>query len=142
MLRYMLDTNICIYAIKNRPLQVRDIFNEHLGRLCMSSVSLAELFYGAEKSARPEHNLDIIESFAARLAVLPFEEKAAAHYGQIRSTLERKGVPIGPYDLMIAGHARCEGLILVTHNTKEFERVEGLRLENWTSSSGVAAAPR
>lgn len=141
MLRYMLDTDICIYVIKNRPSQMRDAFNEHRGHLCMSSVSLAELLYGAEKSAKPEHNLNIIESFTARLVVLPFEEKAAAHYGHIRSGLERKGTPIGPYDLMIAGHARCEGLILVTNNTKEFERVEGLRMENWISLSGGAAAP-
>ena len=131
MLRCMLDTNICIYVIKNRPPELRGIFNERGGYLCISSVSLAELVYGAEKSARPGQNLEVVESFAARLVVLPFAEKAATHYGQIRADLERKGTPVGPYDLMIAGHARSEGLVLVTNNTGEFARIEGLRVENW-----------
>jgi tRNA(fMet)-specific endonuclease VapC len=128
----MLDTNICIYVIKNRPPKIRDRFTEHAEYLCISSVTLAELLYGAEKSTRLERNLSVVENFAARLSVLPFEDKAAGHYGHIRAELERKGKPIGPYDLMIAGHARSEGLILVTNNTREFERVDGLRLENWT----------
>lgn len=132
MLRFMLDTNICIYVIKNRPPVLREKFNEHAQDLCISSVTLAELLYGAEKSANRKNNLDVVENFAARLAVLPFDEKAAAHYGQIRAELEHKGTPIGPYDLMIAGHARCEGLVLVTNNVREFERVAGIRIENWT----------
>lgn len=134
MLRYMLDTNICIYVIKNRPPALRERFNEHAQDLCISSVTLAELVHGAEKSANRKINLDVVEGFAARLTVLPFEEKAAAHYGQIRAELEHKGTPIGPYDLMIAGHARGEGLVLVTNNVREFERVDGLRIENWTAS--------
>ena len=133
MLRYMLDTNICIYVIKNRPPALRQRFNERAEHLCVSSVTLAELLYGAEKSARPEANLGVVEGFAARLAVLPFDDRAAAHYGQIRGELERQGTPIGPYDLMIAAHARCEGLTLVTHNVREFRRVAGLRVENWMS---------
>jgi tRNA(fMet)-specific endonuclease VapC len=134
VLRYMLDTNICIYVIKNRPPKLRDRFTEHAEHLCISTVTLAELLYGAERSTRLESNLSVVENFAARLSVLPFEDKAAGHYGQIRAELERKGKPIGPYDLMIAGHARSEGLILVTNNTREFERVDGLRLENWIES--------
>lgn len=137
MLRYMLDTDTCIHTIKNRPAELRETFNAHGEHLCVSSVTLAELLFGVEKSARPEHNLPIVESFAARLAVLPFEEKAAAHYGQIRADLERRGEPIGPYDLMIAGHARSEGLVLVTDNTREFKRVDGLRLENWVGRAAV-----
>lgn len=134
MLRFMLDTNICIYVIKNRPPVLREKFNEHAQDLCISSVTLAELLYGAEKSANRKNSLDVVENFAARLAVLPFDEKAAAHYGQIRAELEHKGTPIGPYDLMIAGHARCEGLVLVTNNVREFERVAGIRIENWTEA--------
>ncbi len=132
MLRYMLDTNICIYAIKNRPRELRDAFNEHSQHLSVSAVTAAELLYGAEKSAHPERNLAAIEGFAARLTVLPFDERAAAHYGQIRADLERKGTPIGPYDLMIAGHARSQGLVLVTNNTREFARVPALLMEDWT----------
>jgi tRNA(fMet)-specific endonuclease VapC len=133
VLRYLLDTNICIYVLKRQPAALREKFNMHAQHLCLSSVTLAELLYGAEKSAKPAGNLAVIENFASRLVVLPFEEKAAAHYGQIRADLERRGTPIGPYDLMIAGHARSEGLVVVTHNTREFERVEGLRVEDWAA---------
>lgn len=131
MLRYMLDTNICIYVIKHRPASVKEVFNQHADHLCISSVTLAELLYGAEKSAKPAHNLSVVEAFTARLDVLPFDSKAAVHFGQIRAPLEREGKVIGPYDLMIAGHARSQGLTLVTNNTKEFERVPGLLIENW-----------
>ncbi len=132
MLRYMLDTNICIYAIKNRPPKVRDAFNRNSQHLCISAVTQAELMYGAEKSSNPMQNLSIVESFSARLEVVPFGEAAAAHYGQIRATLERDGKTIGPNDLMIAGHVRSEGMTLVTNNVREFQRVDGLRLENWS----------
>ncbi|MCC4241512.1 type II toxin-antitoxin system tRNA(fMet)-specific endonuclease VapC [Thalassospira povalilytica] len=131
MLRFMLDTNICIYVIKNRPASCREKFRTHSGAMAISSVTLAELIYGAMKSAKPESNLRTIEEFAARLSVLDFDTDAAGHYGDIRSTLEREGNVIGPYDMMIAGHARSHGLILVTNNIREFERVDGLRLENW-----------
>ena len=131
MLRYMLDTNICIYVIKNRPEALRDRFNAEAAHLCISSVVLSELFYGAEKSAKPQQNRTVVEGFAARLAVLPFDAKAAMHYGQIRADLERQGRVIGPYDLMIAGHARAEGLTLVSNNIREFARVDGLRVEDW-----------
>lgn len=131
MLKYMLDTNIVIYTIKNRPEQVRELFKAHQGQMCISSVSWGELVYGAEKSSRPESNLADIEGMAARLEVLPFENKAADHFGQLRAELYKQGKPIGPYDMMIAGHARSLGLILVSNNMKKFERVPGLRLENW-----------
>jgi len=131
MLKYMLDTNIVIYTIKNRPSHVREQFKQHEGQMCISSVSLGELIYGAERSFQTERNLADINSLIARMEVAAFEEHASEHFGQLRAELYKAGQPIGPYDMMIAGHARSMGLILVTNNTKEFERVPGLRLENW-----------
>lgn len=133
MLKYLLDTNIVIYTLKNRPPEVREAFNRHADQLCASTVTLGELIYGAEKSRQPERNLAEVESFAARLQVLPFDTDAAIHFGQIRAELARSGYPIGPYDLMIAGHARSRGLVLVSNNLREFQRVPGLRLENWVA---------
>jgi tRNA(fMet)-specific endonuclease VapC len=127
----MLDTNICIYAIKNRPAELRERFNSLTDQLCISAITLAELIYGAEKSARPVENLAVVDQFAARLEVLAFAQKAAAHYGQLRAELERAGQPAGAYDMMIGGHARSEGLILVSNNPREFRRMKGLRIENW-----------
>ena len=132
MLKYMLDTNIVIYTMKNRPQVVREAFRKHYGQMCISSITYMELVYGAERSSNPEGNLRDLEGFVARLETLPYEENAAAHTGQIRADLRARGTPIGPYDQMIAGHARSLGLILVTNNIKEFERVDGIRLENWT----------
>ena len=131
MLRYMLDTNICIYTIKNNPAAVREKFQQHQNHLCISSIVLSELLYGAEKSSQPEKSLALIEGMAARLEVLNFDEHAAAHAAEIRADLARKGTPIGHYDVLIAGHARSHGLVLVSNNLREFERVDGLRLENW-----------
>lgn len=134
MLKYMLDTNIIIYTIKNRPAEAKAAFNVHTGQMCISSVTLMELIYGAEKSSMPERNLRDIEGLVARLEVLSFDKSAANHTGQIRAELAKLGQPIGPYDQMIAGHARSRGLILVNNNLREFERVSGLRLENWVKS--------
>ncbi len=131
MLKYLLDTNIVIYTIKNRPRRVRERFTRHQGQLAISSVTLMELVYGAEKSPQPERNLRDIDGLAARLDVLPYDAAAATHTGQIRAELARQGTPIGPYDQMIAGHARALGLILVSNDAAEFGRVPGLRLENW-----------
>lgn len=131
MLKYMLDTNIVIYVIKRRPLDILATFNRYAGQMCISTITFSELMHGAEKSEHREQNLRRIEDFVSRLDVLPYGSKAAAHYGQIRADLERKGITIGINDLHIAGHARSEGLILVTNNLREFERVEALRLENW-----------
>lgn len=134
MLKYMLDTNIVIYVIKQRPLELLDTFNLHAGQMSISSITLAELFHGVEKSARPEHNLQVVEDFISRLEILEYGIKAAAHYGGIRANLESSGTIIGVNDLHIAGHARSEGLILVTNNVCEFKRVEALRIENWVST--------
>lgn len=131
MIKYMLDTNICIYVIKRRPMEVLDTFNKFAGTLCISSVTFAELCHGVEKSTLPEHNRRQVEDFVSRLEILPYGDKAAAHYGDIRATLERQGKTIGVNDLHIAAHARSEGLVLITNNLKEFERVAGLRTENW-----------
>jgi tRNA(fMet)-specific endonuclease VapC len=134
MLKYLLDTNIVIYTMKNRPQQVKRRFQQHHGRMGISTVTLGELVFGAEHSQQVERNLADIEAFTARLEVLPFDNKAAYHFGQIRATLYRIGQPIGPYDMMIAGHARASGLNLITNNVKEFERVPGLLLENWSQA--------
>ena len=99
--------------------------------LCISAVTLAEIIYGADKSARQVENIKVVEQFAARLETLPFGERAATHYGQIRADLERAGRPIGLHDMMIGGHARSEGLTLVSNNLREFHRIEGLRIDNW-----------
>lgn len=131
MLKYLLDTNIAIYVIKHKPPEVRETFNLHASRMALSVITLAELLHGAEKSQHPARNLAVIEDFASRLDVLPYTAKAAQHYGNIRAALERKGEPIGVNDLHIAAHARSEGLILVTNNLSEFERVPALMTENW-----------
>lgn len=131
MVKYLLDTNIVIYTIKNRPASVREAFKRYEGEMAISTVTWGELVFGAERSAQPQRNQADIDGMAARLTVLDFDEKAAGHFGQIRAELYVAGTPIGPYDMMIAGHARAEGLILVTNNLREFERVEGLRIENW-----------
>ncbi len=131
MLKYLLDTNIVIYVIKRRPIEVLGLFNEHAGRMAMSAITLSELYHGAEKSAKVSQNLEVIEEFSSLLEVLPYTAKASAHYGSIRNALEKVGQPIGVNDLHIAAHARSEGLVVVTNNVSEFARVPGLMVENW-----------
>lgn len=131
MLKYMLDTNIAIYVIKRKPFDLLAVFNRHAGHMCISSITLAELLHGVQKSQQPERNLEQVEDFVSRLQTLDYGLKAAAHYGEMRAKLERKGKPIGVNDLHIAAHARSEGLTLVTNNQREFERIEGLRVDNW-----------
>lgn len=131
MLRYMLDTNLCIRVLRDRPQGVRTRFNANAEALCLSDVVLYELLYGAERSNDPPRIRREVEHFAGRLTVLPFDSEAAAHTAEIRGDLERRGNGIGPYDLMIAGHARSRGLIVVTGNLVEFQRVLGLRCEDW-----------
>jgi tRNA(fMet)-specific endonuclease VapC len=131
MLRYMLDTDICIYVLKNYPTAVRDRFNQNADAICISSITLAELLYGAEKSTRRLENLEAVTHFQARIEVLPYSPRAAAYFGQIRAQLERIGRPCGSYDMLIAAHARSESLTIVTNNTREFERVPGVTVENW-----------
>jgi tRNA(fMet)-specific endonuclease VapC len=139
MLQYMLDTNICIYVIKNYPPKLRERFNQLAEQLCMSSITLAELVYGAEKSSRRLENLQAVEQFTARLEVLAFPSKAAAHFGQIRADVERLGKPVGPLDMLIGAHARAEGLIIVTNNAREFRRLPGVRVENWVDEGASTA---
>ena len=131
MLKYLLDTNIVIYVIKNRPLSVLKTFNQNHGRMAISSITLAELAHGVEKNADQARNLAVVEDFVSRLDVLPYDDRAAWQYGLIRAALERQGTPIGVNDLHIAGHARSLGLIIVTNNLREFERVPGVSVENW-----------
>ena len=135
MLRYLLDTNIVIYVLKRRPVEVLSTFNANTSRMAISSVTLAELFHGAEKSSRVSENLAAIEDFCSRLAVLPYGPKAAQHYGAIRAALEKLGQPIGVNDMHIAAHARSEGLVLVTNNMGEFARVPALEAENWVHTA-------
>lgn len=131
MLKYMLDTNIVIYIIKRRPISALQHFNEHANQLCLSCITLAELYHGVEKSLHKKQNLDALEDLTSRLDIVNYTPEVAAHYGDIRATLEQQGQTIGVNDLHIAAHARSHGLVLVTNNTKEFTRIDGLRVENW-----------
>ena len=132
-MRYMLDTNICIYAIKHKPEQVFMRLQEHYpSEICISSVTYAELVHGVEKSKAIEKNRVALALLLANIEIMNFDSLAAESYGKVRADLEKKGTPIGPLDMMIAGHAKSLGCTVVTNNTKEFERVKGLKLENWT----------
>ena len=131
MLRYMLDTNLCIRVLRDRPQALRVRFNDKADGLAISTIVLTELLHGAAKSARPDHNRREVERFATRLEVLAFDVDAAGHAADIRAALERRGQVIGGYDLLIAGHARSRGLIVVTGDLGEFTRVDGLRVEDW-----------
>lgn len=129
---YMLDTNICIYAMKRKPEKVLQRVREELdGGLCISSITLAELEYGMKHSSDPAKNEQALLRFLAPISVLPFGATAASEYGDIRTFLQGKGTPIGPLDMLIAAHARAENLVLVTNNVREFERVPDLEIENW-----------
>ena len=131
----MLDTNICIYLIKNKPLEVKEKFNAYeVGEICISSITVSELYYGVYKSQMVEKNLRALALFLAPLNIVDYNEKASIEYGKIRATLESTGKVIGSLDMLIAAHAVSLGVILVTNNTKEFERVDGLRLENWVGN--------
>ena len=131
-MKYMLDTNIIAYAKNNRPEIVLEKFQQHKPEdMCISAITLAELEYGVWNSSRPEQNRTALMMFLSGIQILPFEGEAAREYGVIRADLKKKGVPIGANDLLIAAHAKAAGLTLVTNNTREFERVEGLSIENW-----------
>ena len=135
MLRYLLDTNIVIYVLKRRPVEVLSTFNANASRMAISSITLAELLHGAEKSSRVSENLAAIEDFCSRLEILPYGPKAAQHYGAIRAALEKLGQPIGVNDMHIAAHARSQGLVLVTNNMGEFARVPAMAVENWVQTT-------
>ncbi|HZX32711.1 MAG TPA: type II toxin-antitoxin system VapC family toxin [Rhodocyclaceae bacterium] len=130
-MRYMLDTNICIYAIKNRPAAVLDALRQHeAAGLGISSITMAELFFGVQKSGSLR-NLTALRHFLEPLEIAEFDGPAAEAYGRIRHGLESAGTPIGPLDTQIAAHALALDAVLVTNNTREFSRVPGLKLENW-----------
>lgn len=129
---YMLDTNICIYAIKNKPEQVLEKLKENLSNgICISAITLAELQHGVEKSMNPEKNSMALLQFLSILDILPFDDLAAVEYGKICAYLQKRGTPIGTMDMLIAAHAKTENLIIVTNNVREFERVPNLKIENW-----------
>lgn len=131
-MKYMLDTNICIHVIKNRPPEVVQRFLKHEpDEMCISAITYAELMHGVEKSSERERNRVAMAMFLSPIAVLEFDACAAEEYGRVRAELEKKGTPIGPMDTLIAAHARAEGLCLVTNNAREFERVEDLQVEDW-----------
>jgi tRNA(fMet)-specific endonuclease VapC len=131
-MRVMLDTNICIYIIKRRPQSVLERFsNFRVGDIGISTITLAELEYGAAKSAQPKRNREALEEFVSPLEVATFDRDASEAYGRIRTALEKKGLPIGAMDMLIAAHAVSLGANLVTNNETEFRRVTGLRVENW-----------
>ena len=131
-MKYMLDTNICIYIIKKKPIRVlQTLKKKDIGEVCISSITLAELEYGVEKSKYKLKNQLALVEFLAPIEILGFEDSAAKQFGKIRAKLESKGIVIGPFDLQIAAHAISENLILVTNNLKEFSRVSKLKFENW-----------
>ncbi len=129
--RYLLDTNIVIFALRARPDSLRARFRAADGMMAVSTVTVAELSYGTERSLRPQQNRDAVEELLARLEVQALDGAAAEHSGRIRAELAAAGTPIGAYDVLIAGHARSRGLIVVTNNTREFDRVPGLLVEDW-----------
>lgn len=132
-MKYMLDTNICIYAIKHKPNSVIERFLSHdPEELCISAITYAELMHGVEKSIAVERNRIAMSLFLSPITILRFDELAAEEYGRIKAELEKKGTPIGPMDTLIASHAKSRGLIIVTNNTREFNRVIGLTVEDWT----------
>lgn len=130
-MKYMLDTNMCIYAQKNIPQVIEKIKNNFQYGVAISSITLAELEFGVQASANVEKNTIALYKFLSIVEILDFDSSAAIEYGKIRADLKRKGTPIGNMDMLIAAHAKSENLIVVTHNTREFERVEGLKLEDW-----------
>ncbi|WP_314827726.1 type II toxin-antitoxin system tRNA(fMet)-specific endonuclease VapC [Oribacterium parvum] len=131
-MRYMLDTNICIYVIKHKPETVfQKLQNTNPEDVCISSVTYAELVHGVEKSAAVEKNRLALSMLLANMEILDFDVDAADCYGKIRAVLEKKGTPIGPLDMMIAAHAQSLGYTVVTNNVKEFSRVSALQIENW-----------
>jgi tRNA(fMet)-specific endonuclease VapC len=136
-MKYMLDTNICIYAIKHKPdTVIRKFLSHDPEELCISAITYAELRHGVEKSMAVERNRIAMSLFLSPITILQFDEQAAEEYGRIKAELEKKGTPIGPMDTLIASHAKSRGLIIVTNNTREFNRVVGLTVEDWTQEQG------
>ena len=133
MIRYLLDTNICIYVIRKRPPRViRKLQRKQVSEIGISAITLSELEYGVAKSVKPEQNKLALTEFLAPIEVLPFDDRAALRYGPLRAHLERQGTPVGSLDLLIAAHALSLECVLVTNNESEFKRIPGLKVENWT----------
>ncbi len=133
MIHYMLDTDICSYILRERPIEVLEHFETlEMDQLCISVVTYAELIYGVEHSSSKKINRSIVDQFVKHLSVINWDKKAAEHYGNIREFLQVKGNVIGAMDMMIAAHARSQKMILVTNNEKHFKRVPKLKVENWT----------
>ena len=133
-MRYMLDTNVCIHAIKKKSWTViANILRHDPDELCISAITYAELMHGVEKSQEPKRNRIALTLFLSSITILEFDSYAAEEYGKVRAELEKNGTPIGPMDTLIAGHARAEGMTLVTNNTREFRRVEELDVEDWAT---------
>jgi len=134
LIRFLLDTDICIFLIKNRPREVLEQFRRHPpGETAISAITLFELEYGAEKSSQRKQSQNALARFLSPLGILEVDREAASEAARIRARLERKERPIGPYDVLIAGLAKSRALTLVTNNTREFSRVQGLSVENWTA---------
>lgn len=131
-MKYMLDTNICIYIIKNKPPEVLEKFSQlKVGEICVSSITFSELCAGVEKSFFQDKNKAALDKFFSAIDILDYNKAAAQCYGKIRAHLEKQGTPIGAYDMMIGAHALSLGFTLVTNNTMEFRRIDGLQIENW-----------
>lgn len=131
-MRYLLDTNICIYLIKKKPLQVlKKLRTLAIADVGISAITLAELEFGVDKSSRPQQNNEALQTFVVPLEILPFDDRAACRYGEIRAYLEKKGQPIGSLDMLIAAHASSLSLTLVTNNLREFKKVPELNVESW-----------
>ncbi|WP_028586826.1 type II toxin-antitoxin system tRNA(fMet)-specific endonuclease VapC [Desulfocurvus vexinensis] len=131
-MKVLLDTNICIYMIKNRPPEVRKHFEQFApGDIAISSITVAELHYGVEKSAARERNASALEAFLLPLEIVPFDLDSALAYGKIRADLEKRGRPIGGMDMLLAAQAMAQGFTLITHNLKEFTRIPDLKCETW-----------
>lgn len=131
---YLIDTNICIYIMNDHPPEVIQKFRDMgVGNICISSITVSELQYGAHKSKQIEKNLKRLDEFLRPFEIISYDESASKHYGQIRSYLEKQGNIIGPLDMLIAAHALSENLTLITNNEKEFKRVKSLEVENWVT---------
>ena len=130
----MLDTDTCIAVIKKHSAALKKLRGKSVGQVGISSITLSELAFGAAKSNRPSDAREALEEFLLALEIAPFDERAAMSYGDVRTSLERCGRPIGPLDTLTGSHAQALDAILVTHNTREFSQIEGLRLEDWNVS--------
>jgi tRNA(fMet)-specific endonuclease VapC len=130
-MKAMLDANVCIRVLRDRPIHIRERFKTEANALAISTIVLHELYYGAERSERPDVQRAKVDAFSAQLSIFDFDSSAAEHAADIKANLATKGNLIGPNDLLIAGHARSLGLKLITGNLKEFARVDGLRCEDW-----------